>query len=70
LPKVIRASPSATASRSPTRQSRPPPDHGVTQFPGIARGGTPRRARTGGPPPHRGSLLYRLIVRCEDPRRC
>jgi glutamine---fructose-6-phosphate transaminase (isomerizing) len=28
-----RASPSATASRSPTRQSRPPPDHAVTQIP-------------------------------------
>ena len=31
-PKSSRASPSATASRSPTRRTRTPPDHGVTQF--------------------------------------
>ena len=32
-PRSSGASPSVTASRSPTRRSRPPPDHAVTQFP-------------------------------------
>jgi transposase-like protein len=33
LPKVIQGVTFRTASRSPTRQSRPPPDHAVTQIP-------------------------------------